>query len=93
VALGDLAAKRWADSLGRGYLAAALASYVLVSALWLGVLRASGGALGRAAIFWAATGVIVPVMLGRFVFGEALTWNVWAGLACCSVGLVLTSFR
>ncbi len=91
VGFGDIMAKRWSSNGGRGPLVAAAVSYVFVSMLWLAVLKASGGQLGRAAIFWAATGTITPVLLGRFWFGEAMSWTSWLGMAFCSVGLVLNS--
>lgn len=91
VGFGDIMAKRWSGNGGRAYLVSAAFSYVIVSMLWLAVLKASGGQLGRAAIFWAATGTITPVLLGRFWFGEVMTWNAWLGMAFCSVGLVLNA--
>ena len=93
VALGDIAAKRWTQGAGTVYAALAMGSYVAVSAAWLGVLNATAGQLGRAAVLWAATGALVPVLLGRFVFHEPTPWNLWAGLACCGIGGALIAWK
>lgn len=94
VVFGDIAAKRWAA--GRAVsldLALALLAYVAVSAAWLVVLRLHGGSLGRAAVVWASTGVVTPVLLGRFMFAESMPPQCWVGVALCAVGLVLASWK
>ncbi len=94
VAGGDVAAKRWADGPPWSWnLAIAMLAYVAVSAAWLVVLKLTGGALGRAAIIWASTGVVTPMLLGRFAFGEAVTPHGWVGVGFCAVGLMLTAWK
>ncbi len=94
VIFGDIAAKRWATGPTLSWrLALALLAYLLVSAGWLAVLKLHGGSLGRAAVVWASTGVVTPVLLGRFMFAESLPPQGWVGVALCAVGLVLTSWK
>ena len=94
VVAGDMAAKRWAD--GRMWswnLLLAMLAYVAVSAAWLVVLKLHGGSLGRAAVVWASTGVITPVLLGRFMFSEPMTAQSWVGTALCAAGLMLHALK
>lgn len=94
VIAGDVAAKRWAfGPLVSGNLVLALLSYLLVSAAWLVVLKLFGGSLGRAAIVWASTGVVTPMLLGRFLFSEPVTPQSWVGVALCAVGLMLNAWK
>ena len=91
---GDVAAKRWAGGPAFSWnLAIAMLAYVGVSAAWLAVLKLTGGELGRAAVIWASTGVVTPMLLGRFTFGEAVTTQGWVGVGFCAVGLMLTAWK
>lgn len=90
VAIGDVAAKRWAlGSLVSLAGCLALVCYVAVSMGWLVLLRCNGAQLGRSATLWAGTGVMIPVLVGRFYFGEPVSWSGWLGLVLTSAGLVL----
>ncbi len=87
VAGGDIAAKRWADGPPWSWnLAVAMLAYVAVSAAWLVVLKLNGGALGRAAVIWASTGVVTPMLLGRFMFAEPVLPQGWVGMVFCAIG-------
>lgn len=94
VLIGDVYAKRWAGGpVFSSALWWSLLTYVAAGAGWLAVLRLTGGSLGRAAVIWASTGVVVPVIVGRFGFGEVTTPRGWLGIGLCAVGLVLTSWH
>ena len=93
VGLGDVEAKRWTNgAIVSWHGFAALVAYVLVSAAWLVILRVNGGGLGKSAVLWGSTGAVMPMLIGRFGFGETVAPAAWLGVGLCVAGLALVSF-
>ncbi len=86
VAGADVFAKRWVGGLGSINLLSAMVAYNAATLLWLKFFGMSGE-LARASAIWSTTGVLVPVLIGRFWFGEILLPHQWSGLAMCVAGI------
>ena len=93
VAFGDIFARRWVSAgvWSKELLLAGLC-YAGVTTLWMAMLR-TVGELGRAGILWAASGAIVPVVLGYFVFHEPVPWNMKLAMVLCAGGMALAALK
>lgn len=93
VAAGDVFAKRWSLTGGlTGTLLGAALCYAGTTTLWLTMLRVVGG-LGKASLFWAGTGTLVPIALAYFMFHEPMPWNMWLAVVFCLAGVILAGIK
>jgi small multidrug resistance pump len=72
--------KRWYAVVGVGYV---------VAFSLLGGALAQGMPIGVAYGIWAAVGVALTAVLGRWLFRDALTWTMLGGIALIIAGVLL----
>lgn len=72
----------------RIWIAPVLAGYAAALTL-LGVTLSLGLSVGAAYGIWAACGIAAVAILARFIFDDALTWMMGAGIALIIAGVLI----
>ena len=68
---------------------------VIVIGLELGLICAfrAGWQVSRASIVQSSIVAVALLLIGRFAFGEAMSWNKVVGMAICLAGLVVINLK
>lgn len=85
---GDVAFKRWAANDSLSMLAVGIVLYATDACVWAAILK-RGTALSAGAVIWSATGLLLAIVAGRFLYGEQLTPRQIVSAALVLVGLLL----
>ncbi|WP_375001469.1 DMT family transporter [Aeromicrobium sp. CTD01-1L150] len=72
----------------RVWIAPVIAGYAVALTL-LGITLALGMAVGVAYGIWAACGIAAVAVLAKFIFDDALTWMMAAGIALIIGGVLI----
>ena len=87
--VGGTLALRQSDGMRRRWWAAATVLTYVVSTWLLWLTLEAGMAVGVAYGIWAATGVALTALAGRFLFKDALTPTMVLGIAAIAGGVLL----
>lgn len=85
---GTLALRQSDGLRRRGWLAAALTAYA-VAFCFLSLTLHRGLAVGVAYGIWAAVGIVLTALAGRFLLGEPLTPTMSLGIGVVLAGVLL----
>ncbi|MEM7529673.1 MAG: hypothetical protein AAF416_18725 [Pseudomonadota bacterium] len=85
--IGTAALKKGADTGLIDWILVGCGCYLAGAGLYVAILRA--GDVGTWAVITSLVQIVTMVLLGRFVFGEAMSWVQVAGVALALGALVL----
>lgn len=85
---GDVAFKRWAANDSLSMLALGIALYTTDACVWASILK-RGTALSAGAVVWSATGLLLAIVAGCFIYGERPGARQIVSAAFVFVGLLL----